>query len=176
VTAAATTTCANSAGSGPPALAVPAPACDAHMHVYDRRFAFDGPMVDGGTAADYRCVQRRLGTARTVVVTPRVHGTGNDVTLDAIARLGADRTRGVAVLHPGVGDGELRRLHDGGVRGIRFTLYTPEHAVTGFDMVEPLAHRVHAFSAPSRCRFVRRASPTRFCCCSRHRSPISRRR
>jgi len=135
--------CPNSTGTAPPDLAVPASACDAHIHVYDRTFAFSGPMVDGGTAADYRLLQRRLGTTRAVVVTPRIVGTDNAVTLDAIRQLGADRTRGVAVLHPDVTDGELQRLHDGGVRGIRFTLYTPEHAATGFDMVEPLARRVH---------------------------------
>ena len=135
----------NSAGSGPPALAVPALACDAHIHVYDRRFAFDGPMVDAGTADDYRRVRQRLGTARSVVVTPRIHGVDNAVTLDAIAQLGADRTRGVAVLRPDVTDAELRRLHDGGVRGIRFTLYVPAHAAVDFGMVEPLARRVHGF-------------------------------
>ena len=124
-------------------LAAAAPACDSHIHVYDRRFAFSGTMIENGTAADYRRVQRRLGTDRTVVVTPRIYGTDNAVTLDAIARLGADRTRGIAVLHPDVADAELQRLHDGGVRGIRFTLYTPEQAAVGFDMVEPLARRVH---------------------------------
>ncbi|REM67370.1 2-pyrone-4,6-dicarboxylate hydrolase, partial [Mycobacterium tuberculosis] len=42
-------------------------------------------------------------------------------------------------------DAELERLHAGGIRGIRFTLYTPANAATDFAMVEPLAHRVHAF-------------------------------
>jgi len=101
-------------------------------------------MVDDATADDYRLLQRRIGTQRTVVVQPRIHGTDNSVTLAAIRALGASSTRGVAVVRPEVGDDELARLHAGGVRGIRFTLYTPTHAATDFSMVEPLAHRMHA--------------------------------
>jgi D-galactarolactone isomerase len=121
-------------------------ACDSHMHVFDRRFPTpdSGPrLVQHATAADYRSVQRRLGTMRTVVVTPRMYMTDNAVTLDAIEQLGKARTRGVAVIRPEVTDAQLRQLHDAGIRGIRFTLYTPRNAVTGFDMVEALAHRVN---------------------------------
>lgn len=124
----------------------PAHACDAHMHVYDRRFAHAesaGSLVEDATADNYRdAVQARLGTQRTVVVTPRAYGVDNRVTLDAIQHLGADRTRGIAVLRPSVSDAELALLHQGGIRGIRFTLYTPAHAVVGFDMVETLSRRV----------------------------------
>jgi predicted TIM-barrel fold metal-dependent hydrolase len=136
----------HSSGTARPATAAPPDACDAHIHVYDRRFAaVDGAaMLDHATAGDYRGLQRRIGTRRTVVVQPRVHGTDNDVTLDAIAALGREVTRGIAVLRPDVSDATLARLDAGGIRGIRFTLYTPTHAATGFDDVEPLAHRVHA--------------------------------
>ncbi|WP_230414308.1 amidohydrolase family protein [Collimonas silvisoli] len=115
------------------------------MHIYDRRFLDDGPahgFVEGASVADYRKVQARTGTQRTVVVTARAYKTDNSVTLDAIAQLGIDNARGVAVLRPDVTDTELAALHDGGIRGIRFTLYTPAHAVVSFDMVEPLAQRV----------------------------------
>jgi D-galactarolactone isomerase len=131
--------------TGHPARKVPANACDSHMHIYDRRFLGDGPakgFVEGARVADYREVQARIGTQRTVVVTPRIYETDNSVTLDAISQLGIDNARGVAVLRPDVTDAELAALHDGGIRGIRFTLYTPAHAVVRFDMVEPLAHRV----------------------------------
>ena len=137
----------HSSGTRKPAGAAPEGACDAHMHVYDRRFALfgsPGAMVDGATAADYRAVQQRIGTQRTVVVQPRVHGTDNSVTLDAIRALGAANARGIAVVRPDVTDAELERLHAGGIRGIRFTLYTPANAATDFSMVEPLAQRVHA--------------------------------
>jgi predicted TIM-barrel fold metal-dependent hydrolase len=138
----------HSSGTNKPASTAPEGACDAHMHVYDRRFALHGTpdaMLDHATAADYRLLQQRTGTQRTVVVQPRAHGTDNGVTLAAIQALGAERTRGVAVVRPDVSDVELERLHAGGIRGIRFTLYTPANASTDFAMVEPLAQRVHAF-------------------------------
>lgn len=137
----------HSSGTRKPVGVAPAGACDAHMHIYDRRFAQSGApdaMVDGATIDDYRLLQQRIGTQRTVVVQPRVHGTDNSVTLAAIRSLGAAHARGIAVLRPEVTDAELERLHAGGIRGIRFTLYTPTHAATDFSMVEPLAQRVHA--------------------------------
>ena len=39
---------------------------------------------------DYRLLQKRLGLTRNVGVTPSTYGTDNSVTLDAIAKLGAD--------------------------------------------------------------------------------------
>jgi D-galactarolactone isomerase len=128
-------------------FAVPAGACDAHIHIFDPRFtqtlAADDMAGSAASVADYRAVQQRLGTQRTVIVTPRNYDTDNTVTLDAIGQLGLAQARGVAVLRPDVTDAQLAALHAGGIRGIRFTLYTPEHAPTGFEMVEPLAHRVH---------------------------------
>ena len=79
-----------------------------------------------------------------MIVTPAAYVTDNRVTLDAIAMLGIDQARGVAVLHPDVSDDELRTLHAGGIRGIRFTLFDPNTSVTSFEMIEPLAERVHA--------------------------------
>lgn len=123
----------------------PENACDAHLHIYDRRFIAGRNtkgFVEGASVADYRKVQARIGTQRAVIVTPRVYETNNSVTVDAIAQLGLDCARGIAVLRPDVTDAELAALHEGGIRGIRFTLYTPAHAVVNFEMVEPLAQRV----------------------------------
>lgn len=77
-----------------------------------------------------------------MIVTPRVHGTDNTVTVDAIRKLGIDNARGIAVLNPDVTDDTLIALNKDGIRGIRFTLYTPKNAVVGFEMVEPLAARI----------------------------------
>jgi predicted TIM-barrel fold metal-dependent hydrolase len=133
----------NSAGDQPPRLAAPADACDCHMHIYDAGFPPLRPaarMQAQASVTEYQMLQRRLGTRRTVVVTPAVYETDNRVTLDAIARLGD--ARGVAVVHPTVTDAELRQLADGGIRGIRFTQFDPATAVTTRDMIEPLSRRV----------------------------------
>jgi predicted TIM-barrel fold metal-dependent hydrolase len=128
-----------------PRLAVPANACDCHMHIYDgERFPPSRPesrMQANARVADYRLLQKRIGTTRTVVVSPAAYGTDNRVTLDAIAQLG--NARGVAVVHPTIGDAELQAFADAGIRGIRFTQFDPASATTTFDMIEPLATRVH---------------------------------
>jgi predicted TIM-barrel fold metal-dependent hydrolase len=134
----------NSAGRAPPTLAVPAKACDCHMHIYDApRFPPLRPaarMQVNASVAEYRLLQRRLGTERVVIVTPAVYETDNRITLDAIAQLGD--ARGIAVVRPGVTDAELKTLADGGIRGIRFTQFDPTTAVTTLDMIEPLSRRV----------------------------------
>lgn len=126
--------------------ALPPGACDAHLHVFDARFPAEAPhaMRSGATAADYRMLRQRLGLQRAVIVQPRAHGVDNRVTLDAIQALGARQTRGIAVLRPDVDDAQLRALHDGGIRGIRFSLYTERDAMVRLDMLEPLARRVAA--------------------------------
>ena len=135
----------NSAGSNTPALSVPANACDCHLHIYDAKFAqtADAAALQAlATVTEYRLLQKRLGTSRAVVVTPRNYGVENDVTLDAIAQLGSKFTRGVAVLRTDVTDATLKALHAGGIRGVRFSLYTPKNAAASFEMVEPLAARI----------------------------------
>ncbi|MFL9899980.1 amidohydrolase family protein [Paraburkholderia fungorum] len=126
----------------------PACICDSHMHIYDLRFAHVGPderVERDATVDDYQRVQARLGLTRTVVVTPRNYATDNRITLDAIQRLGPERTRGIAVIRADVSEDELQSLHAGGIRGIRFTLYRPEFAVVDFDMLEPLAKRISRY-------------------------------
>jgi predicted TIM-barrel fold metal-dependent hydrolase len=138
----------NSAGIEAPKLKAPANACDCHMHIYDGdRFppARPGPqsrMQSNAAVAQYRLLQQRLGTTRTVIVTPAAYVTDNRVTLDAIEQLGRANTRGVAVVHPTVTDAELKTLDAGGIRGIRFTVFDPKSAAVSIDMIAPLAERV----------------------------------
>jgi D-galactarolactone isomerase len=135
----------NSAGSELPRISAPKNACDCHMHIYDpERFPPTRPgarLQANARVAEYRLLQKRNGTARTVIVQPAAYGTDNRVTLDAVAQL-APEARGVGVVHPTVTDAELKTMADGGIRGIRFTIFDPATAVTSFDMIEPLAARV----------------------------------
>jgi predicted TIM-barrel fold metal-dependent hydrolase len=135
----------NSSGTEAPKLVAPANAADCHIHIYDPRYAPPVERPTNATVADYRLFQRRIGVSRVVIVTPRNYGTDNSVTLDAIAALGIDNARGVAVVTPEITERQLAKLHDGGVRGIRFTVGNPETAVTSIDMIEPLARRIAEF-------------------------------
>src|SRR5262245_25754555 len=132
-----------SSGSETPKLEAPANDCDCHMHIYDSRF----PVAPNATlrppdalVADYRMLQKRIGTTRNVVVTPSTYGTDNRVTLEAIGQIGAT-ARGVAVVDTSVSDAELRRMNDLGIRGIRFNLV--QAGATTAEMVEPLSKRVN---------------------------------
>ena len=132
-----------SAGTETPRLQAPAHATDCHQHIYDSRF----PIAPGATlrpqdatVADYRALQRRIGTTRNVVVQPSTYGTDNRCMLDALRQFGS-AARGVAVVDTGVSDDELARLNAAGVRGIRFNLV--QTGATTIEMVAPLAARVN---------------------------------
>lgn len=137
----------NSGGTEPPTLKAPRGATDCHHHIYDAaRF----PLRDYGVqfqpnarVDEYRLLQKRIGTTRNVIVTPAAYVDRNDVTLDALRRLGAN-ARGVALLTTAVTDAELKRLTNGGVRGVRFS-QNPPTVTSTFEMIEPLAKRVANF-------------------------------
>ena len=136
----------NSSGTEAPRLKAPANACDCHFHIYDPRFTPAGSakrLVANASVKEYRLLQKRLGTTRGVIVTPSAYGLANDVTLDGIAQLGPANARGVAVINPGLTSAELKKMADGGIRGIRFTLFDPSTSVTSFEMIEPLAKQVN---------------------------------
>ncbi|MEO6291241.1 MAG: amidohydrolase family protein [Burkholderiaceae bacterium] len=134
----------HSAAKLPPRRHAPANACDSHIHILDASLDARISQTQDATVAQYQQLQTLLGTQRVVVVQPRPYGTDHRVMLEAIQRFGMAHARGIGVVHPQVSDTELNKLHAGGIRGIRFSLYTNHQAVVDFDMVEPLAHRVHA--------------------------------
>ena len=107
-----------------PAYKPPRGACDAHCHIFgpghiypyapDRTYTPpDAPL------ARFKELQKTLGLERAVLVNASCHGNDNTVILDAIAQSGG-KYRGVANVDASVKDEELERLHEGGIRGIRF--------------------------------------------------------
>jgi predicted TIM-barrel fold metal-dependent hydrolase len=122
-------------------LAPLANACDCHMHVFDDRY----PVIDGAvpvpaaSVAQYRLVQAKLGTTRTVVVAPSTYGLDNRCTLAALAELGA-QARAIVALPPTVQESELAALHALGVRGVRLNL--ARGGATPFSTLAPLAARI----------------------------------
>lgn len=135
----------HSVGMNRPQRRLPLGACDSHMHIFEPRFAPSPhwprtPPV--APVAAYRQLQARLGTTRTVVVTPSTYGTDNACTLDALDQLG-DSARGVAVVGQGVGSEELARLAARRVRGLRVNFVSPQSwGTTTPEMLATLARTV----------------------------------
>ena len=100
---------------------------DTHTHVFDpahhpysneRRYTPPEATVDALLKH-----QTRWGIAHSVLVQPSVYGTGNACLLAAIARIGADCSRGIAVVElDRTTPAQLQALHVAGVRGIRLNL------------------------------------------------------
>lgn len=137
----------NSTGAAPPRLDVPAGSCDSHHHIYDERFPasphWRQGIAAGATVADYRLLQRRLGTTRSVVVQPSTYGIDNRCLVDALGQLGPT-SRGVAVVDTDVNDAELRTLAEAGVRAIRVNFVSPQTwGTTTPEMLTTLARRVN---------------------------------
>lgn len=107
-----------------PSYTPPPDAVDAHCHVFGPEAVFPfSPKAkylpqDAGPEMLF-ALRDRLGFAKNVIVQASCHGTDNSATLHAIARSGG-KAMGVAVVDPAIPDEELERLHDGGIRGIRF--------------------------------------------------------
>jgi D-galactarolactone isomerase len=145
-----------------PRLAAPPGAIDTHMHFYDTSVPSlpGGPPLPGHFMVPaYREVQSRLGLARTVVVQPNAYVDDNRVTLAAIAELGIDNARGVAVVKPGVADAELERLTRAGIRAIRF-MCLPGGALQ-WDVMDEMAARVQPFGWHSIVQLDGRTLPQR---------------
>ncbi|WP_322048256.1 amidohydrolase family protein [Paraburkholderia sp. J67] len=119
---------------------------DCHTHIY-------GPWHDFPLPADavYRPaaapmsslldVHRKLGISRGVLVQAACYGSDHSALLDAIARTGG-RYRGVALLDGSESDDQLRALHEGGVRGIRFNFMGHLAAEVDLDRLRTQAERV----------------------------------
>ena len=118
------TTAAPDPNTRPPKFRPPSLACDAHCHVFGpaSRFPYAADASYQPPDAPFEALQRlhsKLGIERAVIVHASCHGADMRVTLDAIARSGG-RYRGTAIIDESYGDKEFQRMHDGGIRGVRF--------------------------------------------------------
>ncbi len=127
--------------SSRPRLRAPADTCDCGIHIYDTTTAIAATAATNGppwaTTSAYRSVQQKLGTTRVVVVQPTAYGTDNRCTVAAIADLGLDRARGIAVVDTTFSPQALRALHDAGIRGARFQML--KGGALPWEMLEPVA-------------------------------------
>ena len=129
-----------------PRIRLPKGACDAHCHVFGpaARFPFAPERTYTPVDAPWEtlvALHERLGLERTVLVQASCHGRDNSAMLDAIAKSGGT-CRGVAMVGRDITDSELDRLHEGGVRGIRFNFVTHLGKDADLDAVRDLAGRI----------------------------------
>ena len=132
-----------SSGTAPAKTKAPPNATDCHHHIYSSRFKIDPNSVlrpGDASVADYRLLQKRIGTSRNVIVQPSTYGIFNDGLIEALGDCGPS-ARGVAVVNASVTDDELRRLDAARVRGVRFNLATLGGATT-MEMLELVAKRI----------------------------------
>lgn len=107
-----------------PAFKPPPLACDAHCHVFGpaAQFPYVADAPYWPPDAPFEALQKLhavLGIQRAVIVHASCHGSDMRVTLDAIARSGG-RYRGTAIIDASYTDQDFQRMHDGGIRGVRF--------------------------------------------------------
>ncbi|MCL4744140.1 MAG: amidohydrolase family protein [Burkholderiaceae bacterium] len=126
------------------ARALPAGACDCHVHFYGdpREYvprADAGLAAQRGSAAEYRELMQRLGHTRVVAVQSILYGFDNRCMLEGMAQIGTG-ARGVAVVAPRTPIAELRMLDRSGVCGAR--AFMLPGGVLAWDELEPLARRI----------------------------------
>jgi predicted TIM-barrel fold metal-dependent hydrolase len=129
-----------------PGIELPPGACDSHCHIFGPGHKF--PYAEGRSytppdapVENFRKMQNVLGFERAVIVQAGCHGTDNAAMLDAIASSDG-RYRGVAMVDDGYTDAELERLHEGGVRGVRFSFARHLGRDPDFDAVKRTAARI----------------------------------
>ena len=99
-------------------------ACDAHCHVFGpaAKFPYDPKAAYTPQDAPFEALQQlhsSLGLQRAVIVHASCHGADMRVTLDAIARAGG-RYRGTAIIDSSYSEKDFERMHEGGIRAVRF--------------------------------------------------------
>ena len=107
-----------------PRFHVPAGAVDAHCHVFGPGDTFPFaperkyPPCDASWEQLF-ALRDFLGFDKNVVVQATCHGYDNSALLDVLERANG-KARGVVTVKPDITGEELQRMHDLGVRGVRF--------------------------------------------------------
>jgi len=107
-----------------PDFVVPEHACDAHCHVFGPADKFPFAPERKYTPVDAPketlfALHKRLGFSRSVLVQASCHGTDNSAMIDMLMSSNG-QYRGVAVVGANLTGDEVTRMHEAGVRGIRF--------------------------------------------------------
>ncbi|EME71642.1 2-pyrone-4,6-dicarbaxylate hydrolase [Paramagnetospirillum caucaseum] len=129
-----------------PAFTPPPGSVDAHCHVFGPGRLFPFAPERKYTPCDASrdqlfSLRDHLGFARNVIVQATCHGADNRAMVDALKASGG-RARGIATVKRSISDGELRGLHEAGVRGVRFNFVRRLVDFTPKDELMEIASRI----------------------------------
>ncbi len=129
-----------------PRFKLPPNSCDTHFHVFGppEKFSFAEKRAYTPPAAPiehYIQIADVLGLQRGIVVQPNAHAFDNSATLDAIAK-SHGRFLGVARVNDKASKDELKRLHDGGIRGVRFNILDRPEGNIGLDVLDRVVENI----------------------------------
>ena len=129
-----------------PQTVPPAKACDTHFHVFGppERFPFVATHEYTPPAAPlehYLKMIAVIGIERAVVVQPSVHGLDNSATLDAIKN-SQGKFRGIGRIDDKTTKDEIQRMHEGGIRGVRFNLLDRPRGNVALDVLDRCVEKV----------------------------------
>ena len=132
-----------------PKTSPPPNSWDTHFHVFGppERFPFVSTHEYAPPAAPlehYLKMIAVIGIERAVVVQPSVHGLDNSATLDAIKN-SKGNFRGVGRIDDRTPNDELKRLHDGGIRGVRFNLLDRPRGNVQLDVLDGCVDHIADF-------------------------------
>ena len=129
-----------------PNFVAPPGAVDAHCHVFgpgdkfpyapERKYTpCDGPKEK------LWALREHLGFARNVIVQATCHGADNSALVDALEHSNGT-ARGVATVKRDVSAEELQRLHEAGVRGVRFNFVKRLVDKLPFDSLQEISEKI----------------------------------
>jgi 2-pyrone-4,6-dicarboxylate lactonase len=129
-----------------PTFKLPAGAVDAHCHVFGpgERFPYAPERKYtpcDASAGQLFALRDHLGFERNVVVQATCHGADNRAMVNALER-SEGCARGIATVRADVTDDELRKLHEAGVRGVRFNFVKRLVDSTPRDVLASIAARI----------------------------------
>lgn len=130
----------------PPLKQLPPASCDSQIHVFADPAAYDvSPYAryhapEATTEAALK-MHQILGIERGVIVQSTAYGTDHSLLIDAL-QLAGPGYRGCGVVDDSVGDDELQRMHDAGIRGARFNFHGTLGNAPSMDLVRRTVARV----------------------------------
>jgi predicted TIM-barrel fold metal-dependent hydrolase len=129
-----------------PVFKAPPKSCDAHCHIFGPKHLFPYHPTSTYEPPDagrdrLKKLHDILGIERAVLVQASCHGPDNRAMLDAIATSNG-AYRGVCIARKTFTDEDFERLHEGGVRGVRFNFVTHLGGAPDLDAMKIILSRV----------------------------------